>query len=796
MVMSNVYFGTDANEVSNASGGPPHMETTFDPGLLNIDTTYYWRVDTFNGAEWVKGNLWSFSTRPEIPPSTDPNLILLYNFNESAGTNAIDWSGHDNDGKILGNPQWITGYDGSALNLGSGNYVAIQNLHYDNASGIPEVTVCAWIRTNNGADQIIVSYDRSDYWRLQINGEVATDGQIGWHVWTDEGQNDYGSLTRVDDGLWHHVCGVFDNGLSTIYIDGEPEPSSRMGSTFGRGREVRYGYVGLGSESTEFNADPRTPADYFDGDLDEIRIYNKALTQDEIIQVMRVNPLLAWDLKPPSRTYDIESVPSTLTWKAGDNASQHDVYFGTDEGTVSNADASDTTGVYRGRQAGTTYVPTEVFAWDTTYFWRIDEFNADGSITKGSVRAIIVADYITIDDIESYNDIIEGEEGSNRIYNAWIDGVTNPANGGSEVGYFDVPLTEQTIVHGGRQSMPLAYDNATGKSEATLTLTGLRNWTKHDLAELSLWFHGDPCNVAEPIYFALNDNAVVTNENPNAVLVEEWTEWTIDLQTFADQGVNLTNVNTIAIGLGNRNNPQPGGSGLIYIDDIRLYQPRPVDPGTDGLVAYYEMENDVNDSSGNSLHGTTVGDPIFVEGLPDYGMALDFDGTDDLVELGKFDVVGQITLAAWIRPDDFEINDARIVTKAKEWGGDDHWWMLSTISETSLRFRLKTDEGASTATLISDPVLEAGVFTHVAATWDGSMMRIYKDGVEVASQEKGGTAVAVNPDVSAAIGSQPSDAFASDPGHVVKFFDGLIDDVRIYDRALSDLELRYLAGDR
>jgi hypothetical protein len=247
-----------------------------------------------------------------------------------------------------------------------------------------------------------------------------------------------------------------------------------------------------------------------------------------------------------------------------------------------------------------------------------------------------------------------------------------------------------------------------------------------------------------------------------------------------------------------------GGSGKFDLDfDGRnpgkttltaIAPPDPVDPGTDGLVAFYAMDGDTNDSSGNGLDGTIVGDPTFVEGK--VGMALDLDGTDDLVELGKFDVVGQITLAAWIKPDDFEINDARIITKAKEWGQDDHWWMLSTISETSLRFRLKTDEGASTAQLISDPVLEAGVWTHVVTSWDGSMMRIYKDGAEVASTEKGGTAVAVDPDVSAAIGSQPSDAFASDPSHVVKFFDGLIDEVQIYSRALSEGEIRYLAGFR
>ena len=250
-------------------------------------------------------------------------------------------------------------------------------------------------------------------------------------------------------------------------------------------------------------------------------------------------------------------------------AAQHDVFFGTDPEAVNNADASDTTGAYRGRQTGTTYVPPEVFAWDQSYYWRIDEFNSDGTITKGGIRAIIVADFILIDDFESYNDLNPDDPESNRIFNAWLDGFDVPTNG-SLVGYENPPFAEQTIVNGGRQSMPLYYDNSVGYSEATLTLTGLRDWTKHNLAELSLWFHGDPGNAAETVYVALNGSAVVTHDNPNAALVEEWTQWSIDLQAFS---VNLTNVNTIAIGLGNRNNPQAGGSGTIYIDDIRLYPP-------------------------------------------------------------------------------------------------------------------------------------------------------------------------------------------------------------------------------
>jgi len=82
-------------------------------------------------------------------------------------------------------------------------------------------------------------------------------------------------------------------------------------------------------------------------------------------------------------------------------------------------------------------------------------------------------------------------------------------------------------------------------------------------------------NEAEPMYVAVNDNAVVYHDDPNAPLIDTWTEWNIDLKEFADQGINLANVDKIAIGFGDRNNPQPGSSGRMYFDDIRLYRPRP-----------------------------------------------------------------------------------------------------------------------------------------------------------------------------------------------------------------------------
>ncbi len=92
---------------------------------------------------------------------------------------------------------------------------------------------------------------------------------------------------------------------------------------------------------------------------------------------------------------------------------------------------------------------------------------------------------------------------------------------------------------------------------------------------LTIWFRGDGANAAETMYVVLNGSAGVDNDNPDAALASRWTEWNIPLQAFADQGVNLTNVNSITLGFGNRANPTAGGAGMVFFDDIRLYRPTP-----------------------------------------------------------------------------------------------------------------------------------------------------------------------------------------------------------------------------
>jgi len=267
-------------------------------------------------------------------------------------------------------------------------------------------------------------------------------------------------------------------------------------------------------------------------------------------------------LDPVNGAVDVTQTP-ILTWAPGFGAS-HEVYFGVDATSIELKGSGN---------LGSESYDAGQLEWDTTYYWRIDEannVNADSPWT-GPLWNFTTANFLIIDDFESYNDLDPADPASNRIFNVWLDGFDNPATNGSVVGNANPPFAEQTIVHSGSQSMPMAYDNAVGKSEATLTLTSNRDWTVNGVNTLTIWFRGDSANTAETLYVALNGNVVVNNDNPDAALTNRWTEWNIDLQAFADQGVNLANVSSITLGLSS----VTGGAGMMYFDDFRLYAPAP-----------------------------------------------------------------------------------------------------------------------------------------------------------------------------------------------------------------------------
>lgn len=214
------------------------------------------------------------------------------------------------------------------------------------------------------------------------------------------------------------------------------------------------------------------------------------------------------------------------------------------------------------------------------------------------------------------------------------------------------------------------------------------------------------------------------------------------------------------------------------------------------LVGHWRLDEGsgliASDDSGNGNSGSLVG-PQWSSDTPDgSGFSLQFDGVDDLVDLGGLDVVGEpLTIALWFKANSFGsgARDKRLISKAVGTASNDHFWMVSTIASgntTRLRYRLRTN-GVTKTLIASSGDLSTDVWTHVAAVYDGSMMRLYKDGVEVGSTAKSGLPD-TDPTVSAAIGNQPTGAGA-------KSFAGVIDDVRMYEQALSPVEIQVLAID-
>jgi len=191
-----------------------------------------------------------------------------------------------------------------------------------------------------------------------------------------------------------------------------------------------------------------------------------------------------------------------LSWDAGAVAASHDVYFGADADAVANATTASPE--YKGAKAlgEESYDPGKL-ALTTTYYWRIDEVNGvnPDSPWAGNVWSFTTGDFFVIDDLEDY------DAGENQIWYAWHDGLGYGAPGtadyfagngtGAAVGDENTAsYTEETIVNGGLQSMPLAYDNNkqgySKYSQVELTLSAIRNWTEEGVTELSLWFRGYP----------------------------------------------------------------------------------------------------------------------------------------------------------------------------------------------------------------------------------------------------------------------------------------------------------------
>ncbi len=966
--------------------------------------------------------LCSFVLLLSLASSTSADLVARWKFDEGSGDIAFDSSGNNFHAILVNNPEWVPGKVGSfALNLDAGGYGGIQGLFYQ-GSDFAEVSVCAWIRTSSTSGQFIASFDRNEYWRLAIATSVATAGQVGWHVRSDAGQIDYASGRRVDDGQWHHVCGVFDNGTATIYIDSEPEPSVTQGKTFGRGN-IRYGYIGKNSEATvENQAGPG--GNPIDGDLDDLRIYDHALTQAEVKLAMRgvppgvaskpkpaeeatdvprdvvlswipgdfaaptnghkvyfsenfndvndgiggiaqdansyalgrlefgttyywridevngppdytvyeggvwnfttepfaypianvtatasssnqadtgpentvngsgldvndlhskettdmwlssAEPLGAWiefqfdkvyklyelwvwnsnqmiepalglGLKDVSIEYSVNGIDYTtlgtthefarapgmpdyahnttvdfggaaakhvrltatsswggimpqyglsevrflyipvrarqpdpdsgatdvdvdvvLSFRAGREAAEHDVYFSSDEQAVIDGNVPAAT------VTEPSYGPLSLDLTQT-YYWKINEVNMAETPTtlEGDVWSFMTREFLIVDDFESYNDLETTDPASKRIFNVWLDGYGIATNG-SVVGYENAPFCEQTIVHGGNQSMPLAYSNTGGAaySEAELTLSPAQNWTEAQVKTLAVHFHGTDGNTGQ-LYVKINETKVPYDGQASNLALTGWQAWNIDL---ASSGASLQSVTKLAIGIDGN-----GAAGTLYFDDIRLYPYErefitPSAPDDTRLIGHWKFDGDLQDSSGRGNHGTAGVAAAYVAGKVGSN-ALDLRGADYVVIDGVVDDITStnITLSAWVKTT--QSNEGNVF--ASNDSASAHPLMFGVTGGNPF-----VNDGGDTQ---FGPPVNDDQWHLITYVRDGDTGYVYADG---ALRGTYSAVFSLESVTRWSIGQEWDNATPSN------FYTGAVDDARIYDYPLSAGEVGWLAG--
>ena len=209
--------------------------------------------------------------------------------------------------------------------------------------------------------------------------------------------------------------------------------------------------------------------------------------------------------------------------------------------------------------------------------------------------------------------------------------------------------------------------------------------------------------------------------------------------------------------------------------------------GTAGPIAHWKLDEtsgfNAEDSAGDN-DGTLTGGNDWIPALIDGG--LDFDGSNDYVDAGAFDVTGSgITMMGWFNAEAIATDDGRIVSKANGPNATDAWWQLSTTDSGSNRYlRMRIKAGGTTTTFADSSVnLTTGQWYFAVGTYSNATgdMRLYLDGVEVASGSHAvGGAIDTNASVSVAIGAN---------GTAERFFNGILDDVRIFDYAFNASEI-------
>jgi len=543
-----VVFGEDFDEVSNAAMGVPTGPASYSPGSLKLAKTYYWRVDEFDGIGTYKGDVWSFTTLGAV---TGPNPA---------------------DGAVDVKPSVILSWNAGAVAASHEVYLGTDADAVANATTASPEYKGPKALGEESYDPGKLMLNTAYYWRIdEVNG-ASTDSPWAGNVWSfSTGDffviDDFEDYDAGDNQIWF----TWHDGLGAG-APGSPGYVAGNGTGSAVGDETTASYT---EETIVHGGGQSMPISY---DNNKQGFANYSETELTLAD---------------QRDWTEEGVANLSIWFRGYAASVGSfvegpvgTYTMTGSGTDIWDNADEFHFAYK-MLTGVGSMTAKVESVDNTNAWAKAGVMIRENLEPGSVHATMVvtpAQGVSFqrrtftDDVSSdtttggieapYWVKIERDLAGNFTAYSSTNGSTWQIQGASE----NIQMGANVYIGLAVTSHDAALTCQAVFTNVTTTGTVSPQWVNQDI--------GIASNDAEPLYVAVSNSAgspaVVVNDDPAAATIDTWTEWVIPLQVFADQGITLTNVDRIAIGLGTQGNMTiPGGSGKIFIDDVRLYQPAP-----------------------------------------------------------------------------------------------------------------------------------------------------------------------------------------------------------------------------